>query len=213
MSKLDLAYWQKAFANLADVFDREEMRLCRLDGATGDGDHGTSMSLGFRKAAAAPGAEGPPDITALFQSTGDAFVTSVGGVTGIIFGTWFKEAGKKTQGLTEIDTRGLAEMFGCALAKIRKRGKVANGDKSMVDALWPAVASLEEAAEKGLDPADALALARESAREGMDATRVMEARVGRARYQKDKGAGHTDPGAASVALVFETLAQTAGESE
>lgn len=211
MDRLGLSYWQKAFSNLASAFENEKLRLCQLDGAIGDGDHGTSMALGFSKASESLAGQAPRDVADLFKATGNAFISSVGGVTGIVFGTMFLAAGKEVQGQPEIGTEGLAGMFAGALEATKNRGKVQEGSKSMVDALSPAVTALREAADKGLDVEEALARASESAHGGMEATRQMEARVGRARYQKGKGKGHIDAGAASVALVFKTLAKTVVE--
>ena len=208
MEKLNLDYWVTALSRLSEVFGNEEAALCRLDGAIGDGDHGTAMALGFSEAAKHLATEPPSDIGALARMTGNAFVNVVGGVSGIIFGTMFIEAAKTVAGKEEIDTGELASMFQSALAGVKLRGKVKEGDKSMVDALRPAVNALKEAAARDLAPKEALHLAAEAAENGAEATRHMQAIVGRARYQKDKGAGHVDAGATSVALMFRTLAET-----
>jgi phosphoenolpyruvate---glycerone phosphotransferase subunit DhaL len=209
MEALNRDYWQKAFANLAAAFDAEKVHLCELDGAIGDGDHGASMARGFTEAAGHwSSLSEPPTAAMLFETTGNAFLHKVGGVTGVIFGTFLLEAGKKAEGLTEIDASALAAMLDQAVECIEKRGKVREGDKSMIDALAPAVAALQHATGRGMDIREVMKFVSEAARQGMEATRQMPAKVGRARYQKEKGIGHVDPGAASVAIFFRTLAGT-----
>ena len=209
METLTRDYWQKAFANLAAAFNDEKMFLCQLDGAIGDGDHGASMARGFSEALNQFHSLGEsPDIAALFLTTGNAFLSKVGGVTGVIFGTLFIEAGKKAEGLTEIDPPALAAMLDGALEGIKKRGNVREGDKSMVDALAPALAALKQRTEERADWNEVMEAMAESARQGMEATKQMAGKVGRVRYQKEKGLGHVDPGSASVAIIFRTLQES-----
>lgn len=208
---LDVRYWRRALLDLAQAVEEEKERLCELDGAIGDGDHGTSMAMGFRLVAARLASDDFADIGALLRMTGTTLVSSVGGVTGIVFGTLFTGAGKAAEGKTETGTAELAEMFAAGLQAVQLRGKAKPGDKSMVDALAPAAEALREADEKGLSVQEALDLAHRSAREGMERTREMRARVGRARYQGEKAVGHIDPGAASVAVILASLARTAAE--
>jgi dihydroxyacetone kinase-like protein len=209
MKTLTRDYWQRAFANLAAAFDAEKVHLCQLDGAIGDGDHGASMARGFSEASTQIASLGQaPDIAMLFTTTGNAFLGKVGGVTGVIFGTLFIEAGKKAAGLTEIDPSALTAMLNCALEGIKKRGKVREGDKSMVDALAPAVAALKQSAEKGADWNEVMPALAEASQQGMEATKQMAGKVGRVRYQKEKGMGHVDPGSASVAIIFRTLQES-----
>jgi dihydroxyacetone kinase-like protein len=209
MEKLNLDYWRKAFANLATAFHDEKVFLCQLDGAIGDGDHGASMARGFAEAEKAlTGLGESPDVAHLFRTAGNAFLSKVGGVSGVIFGTLLIEAGKKAAGRTEIDAPTLAAMLENALEAIKKKGKVAEGDKSMVDALAPAVRCLRQRAAQDSDLKGVLSALEESARQGSEATRTMAAKVGRVRYQKEKGVGHVDPGSASVAILFRTLHET-----
>jgi phosphoenolpyruvate---glycerone phosphotransferase subunit DhaL len=207
---LNKEFWQKAFVNLAAVFEAEKLHLCQLDGAIGDGDHGASMARGFAEAAAQLSSSSePPNIARMFQTVGNAFLNKVGGVTGVIFGTFFIEAGKKAEGLDEIDAASLAAMLDHALESVKKRGKAKEGDKSMIDALAPAVAAAKQLAEKGTDMETLLESAAESARQGMEATKEMPGKVGRVRYQKEKGVGHIDAGAVSIAVFFRTLKERA----
>jgi dihydroxyacetone kinase-like protein len=211
MQTLDIQYWRRALLNVTQAVEQEKERLCRLDGAIGDGDHGTSMATGFRLVSARLASGDFSDIGAILHATGTTLVSSVGGVTGIVFGTFFTGAAKVAEGRTETGTAELAEMFAAGLAAVQLRGKAAPGDKTMVDALAPAAEALRKAHEQGLSVREALDLAYRSAREGMERTREMKARVGRARYQGDKAVGHIDAGAASVAVILASLARTAAE--
>jgi len=209
VEKLNLDYWQRAFDNLAAAFNNEKDHLCQLDGAIGDGDHGASMARGFAEATSQRSSQGEPaDVATLFKTTGNAFLSKVGGVTGVIFGTLFLEAGKQAEGLTEIDAHGLLTMLDSALEAIKKRGKVGEGDKSMVDALAPAVDALRQMADKRVAMQEVLEALNQAATQGREQTKPMAARVGRVRYQREKGVGHVDPGAASIAVLFRTLQES-----
>ena len=142
MATLDVQYCRRALLDLAEAVEEEKERLCELDGAIGDGDHGTSMSMGFRLVSARLASDDFADIGALLRTTGTTLVSSVGGVTGIVFGTLFIGAGKAAEGKTETGTADLAEMFSAGLQAVQLRGKAKPGDKTMVDALAPAVESV-----------------------------------------------------------------------
>jgi dihydroxyacetone kinase-like protein len=210
MSGLDREFWTRAVDGLAAAFAEAEVRLCGYDGAIGDGDHGTSMLLGFREARESlrgSPAAGPGEV---LRRVGEAFLETVGGVTGMVFGSLFQAAGESAAGLPGTDAAALHAAFAAGLAAARKRGGAAEGDKSMVDALSPAVEALRAAAEAGETAETALGRASRAAEAGMQATVAMEAKVGRARYQGGKGRGHVDAGAASICLFFQTLAKTSG---
>jgi dihydroxyacetone kinase-like protein len=205
MKRLELGYWTSAFGALKTAFAAAEQQLCGYDAAIGDGDHGTSMALGFAEAERALAEHEPTDIGELFQTAGVAFMGNVGGVTGVVFGTLFLSLSEATAGVGALTVRELRNALADAVDAVKVRGKVREGQKSLVDALAPAVRALERAEESG--PREALKAAASAAREGMEATRSMEAGVGRARYQGANAIGHVDPGAASVALMFEILAE------
>jgi dihydroxyacetone kinase-like protein len=212
VNTLGVEFWLHALDRLVTAFQEAEVRLCGCDGAIGDGDHGTSMLEGFRKAQKAVRDTPPADSGEVLRRVGRAFLEKVGGVTGIVFGSVFDAAGENAAGVTELDAGVLCRALSAGLAAAQKRGRAAEGDKSMVDALAPAVAALQAAAERGEDAGTALARAAEAAEAGMEATIAMEAKVGRARYQPGKGAGHVDAGASSVFLIFQTLAAAAAST-
>ena len=212
MRQIDRQFWIDAVDSLVEAFATAEVRLCGLDGAIGDGDHGTSMLFGLREAQSRLRASPPPTAGGVLGCLGDSFLDTVGGVTGIVFGSMFSAAAGAAGPDAALDASWLHRAFAAGLTAVKERGKAAEGDKSMLDALAPAVRALRAASEDGLNPAESLAAAARAAEDGRDATGGMEARVGRARSQPARGRGHVDAGAASVALLFQTLSGCAGAS-
>jgi dihydroxyacetone kinase-like protein len=209
VNTLSLEFWLQAVDRLAAAFQEAEPRLCGYDGAIGDGDHGTSMCGGFREAQRSLREAPAADCGEALRGAGRAFLDTVGGVTGVVFGTMLDAAGESAAGLHSLDVDALHRAFAAGLAAAKKRGRASEGDKTMIDALAPAVEALRIAAERGEPAGAALAKAAAAAEAGMESTVPMEAKAGRARSQPRKGAGHVDAGAASVCLIFQTLARTA----
>jgi phosphoenolpyruvate---glycerone phosphotransferase subunit DhaL len=208
---LESSFWPYALEKLVAAFTEAEAPLCAYDAAVGDGDHGTSMLRGFTETRERVSKEPSPDCRAVWTAAGTAFLETVGGVTGIVFGSLFEAMGSNAPGPEGADAAALHRMFEAGLVAVKVRGKVSEGDKSMADALSPAVSALRAAAEAHQAPGEALQRAARAAENGMAATADMEARVGRARYQAARGKGHVDAGAASVSLLFQTLDRAAGE--
>jgi dihydroxyacetone kinase-like protein len=193
----------------AELIDAEADRLTALDFAIGDGDHGVNMRRGMQAAVAALD-ESPPDSPGkVLIATGRALVAKTGGAAGPLYGTGFRRAGKA---LTDTEFASAAEIGAALVAMlggIQELGQAAEGDKTMVDALAPAVAAFEAAAHDGLGPAAEAAAS--AAAEGAAATVPLQARKGRASYLGERSVGHEDPGAASTALLLRALADvTAG---
>ena len=200
-STLSAAEWrQRLIATCQRMIDSSD-RLCAADRDLGDGDHGVTMARAFTAAqgalAAAPASPGG-DLAILGAS-----LMSAGGTAGIVFGTWFSSAGRQIA-TRDLDARALADAMAAALRDVCRRGKASPGDKTMIDALTPAVAALDAAAGKGVEAA--LLQAAAAAADGVEATRGMTARMGRARNLGERGVGFIDPGALSVAIIFEGLA-------
>ena len=179
--------------------------LTKLDGAIGDGDHGTNMDRGMKKALERLEATDADDIGASLKAVGMALVSSVGGAAGPLYGTLFLQMGQAAAGRSELDLAGFTEALDAGVQGVIKRGKAEPGDKTMVDALLPALEALRES--DGEDVAAALARAADAAREGMEATVPMVARKGRASYIGERSAGHQDPGATSSHLLLRTAAE------
>jgi dihydroxyacetone kinase-like protein len=192
--------WVRRFA--AEVGERKG-ELTKLDQAIGDGDHGTNMDRGLRKAVEKlDGVEGD-DIGAALKAVGMALVSSVGGAGGPLYGTFFLQAGQSTAGRSELDTDAFAAAVRAGADGVRARGKAEPGDKTMLDALLPAADALAQGGELP----EAAARAADAAEEGMRATTPLVARKGRASYLGERSAGHQDPGATSSALMMRAAAQ------
>jgi dihydroxyacetone kinase-like protein len=179
--------------------------LVKLDTAIGDGDHGTNMDRGMKKAVEKVDALEGDDIGATLKAVGMALVSSVGGAAGPLYGTLFLQMGTATAGATSVDTAALADALDAGIKGVQARGKAEPGDKTMVDALLPAAAALREAESAGV--AEAVQRATAAAEEGMKATIPMEARKGRASYLGPRSIGHQDPGATSSWLLLQSAAE------
>jgi dihydroxyacetone kinase phosphoprotein-dependent L subunit len=191
--------------NLADLILRSKDELNKLDAECGDGDFGTSMFVAFTNLQRITQSTQGDDISKLLTDAALAVLSSVGGAAGPIFGTLFAEAGKTTRGKNELGVSDLASMFEAALMKIEARGGARVGDKTVVDALDPAIVSLKESAANNTPLSSALGNAAKAARLGYERTTSLVARQGRARYLAEQAIGHPDPGAHVIVLLFERL--------
>jgi phosphoenolpyruvate---glycerone phosphotransferase subunit DhaL len=191
--------WVRSFALL--VAENKDL-LTDLDAAIGDGDHGTNMDRGMRAVVVALDETTPVTASALLNKVGMTLVSTVGGASGPLFGTFFLRVGVSFGDTAEISLAQLAAALRAGLEGIVARGKAEAGDKTMYDALAPAVDALDSAASEGLDKAGALKLALVAAENGRDATMPMLARKGRASYLGERSVGHQDPGATTVALLM-----------
>ena len=198
--------WMKRFA--AEVAENRAY-LTKLDGAIGDGDHGTNMDRGMKKALEKLEAADGDDIGASLKTVGMALVSSVGGAAGPLYGTLFLQMGQSAAGKSELDLAGFTDALDAGIQGVIKRGKAEPGDKTMLDALGPALEALREAGDDS-DVAGALGRAAEAAHEGMEATVPLVARKGRASYLGERSAGHQDPGATSSHLLLKTAAEAVG---
>jgi phosphoenolpyruvate---glycerone phosphotransferase subunit DhaL len=197
--------WMERFA--AEVAENRSY-LTKLDGAIGDGDHGTNMDRGMKKALERLQASDGDDIGASLKAVGMALVSSVGGAAGPLYGTFFMQMGQAAAGRSELDLAGFADAFDAGIQGVVKRGKAEPGDKTMLDALRPALEALREAGDD--DVATALGQAARAAHEGMESTVPMVARKGRASYLGERSAGHQDPGATSSHLLLKSAAEAVG---
>ena len=199
--------WIRAYAG---EIAEHRVELVKLDTAIGDGDHGTNMDRGMRKAVEKLEGSDDEDIGALLKAVGMALVSSVGGAAGPLYGTLFLEMGKASAGREELDLAGWTDALDAGVKGVQARGKAEPGDKTMIDALLPALEALRSAAEDGAALEDALRRSADAAAEGMRATTELEARRGRASYLGPRSVGHQDPGATSSQLLLEMAATTLG---
>jgi dihydroxyacetone kinase-like protein len=200
--------WIRAYA--AEIAERRA-ELVRLDTAIGDGDHGTNMDRGMRKAVEKVDGTAGEDIGALLKAVGMALVSSVGGAAGPLYGTLFLQMGMASAGREELDLDGWTAALEAGVKGVQTRGKAEPGDKTMVDALVPALEALRAAGGEGSGLADALRRSADAAEEGMRATIPLEARRGRASYLGPRSVGHQDPGATSTQLLLAAAAGTFGD--
>jgi dihydroxyacetone kinase-like protein len=148
------------------------------------------------------------DIGTIFKTVGMTLISTVGGAGGPLYGTFFLQAGMKTAGKMELNLTDWCVALEAALNGVIMRGKAELGDKTMVDALTPAVNSLKKAVEDNTTLNEALQQSAEAARQGMEATIPLVARKGRASYLGERSAGHQDPGATSSYLLLKAAADT-----
>jgi dihydroxyacetone kinase-like protein len=187
--------------------------LTELDSAIGDADHGINMTRGmdavFAKITEAQDS-GTPFVTIddLFKAVGMTMVTSVGGASGPLYGTFFLRMGRTAGTAETLDAAGLGAALRAGLDGVVARGKAEAGDKTMFDAMSPALDAYDAAVAGGSGPAAAAQAAFAAAEAGRDATVPLVARKGRASYLGERSAGHLDPGATSTALLFRALAET-----
>jgi dihydroxyacetone kinase-like protein len=179
--------------------------LTELDSAIGDADHGSNMARGMNAVLDKLGE--PQTVDALFKTVGMTLVSSVGGASGPLYGTFFLRIGTSAGAVTSLDGAALSAGLRAGFEGVIARGKAEPGDKTMVDAMGPALDALDASLGSGSDPAAAAAAAFEAAERGRDATEPLVARKGRASYLGERSAGHLDPGATSTALLFQSLAE------
>jgi dihydroxyacetone kinase-like protein len=203
-------------AAVATAVDAAAPALNALDAAVGDGDHGTTVSRGFRRAADAVAAASDDAPGPLLQAAARALL-SMGGASGPLFGTMFLEAAKvagaratpagATPGGAPLEGTDVAEMLGAAAAGVKARGRVEAGQKTLYDALAPAAEAARRAVAAGEGAAAVIAAAAAAARRGAEATAPMIGRKGRAGFVGERSVGHADAGARTVAVILKAIAQ------
>jgi phosphoenolpyruvate---glycerone phosphotransferase subunit DhaL len=199
--------WLRAFADaVRDAADE----LTALDSAIGDADHGANMRRGMTAVVGKLESASDAGPAALLKSAGMTLVSTVGGASGPLYGTLFLRMATAAGDRGELDAAGFAAALRAGLDGVVARGKAAPGDKTMLDALVPAVDALDAQLAEGNGLRDALRAAADAADAGSDATIPLVARKGRASYLGERSAGHRDPGAASTALLVRAAAETLG---
>jgi len=182
--------------------------LTQLDSAIGDADHGTNMDRGFSAVLTKLPGVADKDIGSVLKTVGMTLVSTVGGAGGPLYGTFFMQMGTTTTGKMELTLADWTAALGAAVGGVIMRGKANLGDKTMVDALSPALETLKAAAAEDASLPEALRRSAQAAEQGMLATIPLVARKGRASYLGERSAGHQDPGATSSQLLLKTAADT-----
>jgi phosphoenolpyruvate---glycerone phosphotransferase subunit DhaL len=183
----------------------ERDHLVQLDAAIGDGDHGTNMVRGFDAVVQAIDADSSLPPGKLLILSGRTLVSTVGGASGPLWGSALRSGGRVLGDQASFDGRQLVEVLAAALASIKDLGTAAVGDKTMVDALEPAINALRERLDSGGSLDEAVDAAAAAAEQGMRSTIPLQARKGRASYLGERSVGHQDPGATSTALIIRAL--------
>jgi dihydroxyacetone kinase-like protein len=197
--------WIKSYAG---IVAENRAYLTQLDSAIGDADHGTNMDRGFKAVMQKMPEMADKDIGTIFKTVGMTLLSTVGGAGGPLYGTLFLRAGMSTTGKMELSLAEWTEAVDAALTGVVMRGKAEIGDKTMVDALTPALNALKEAVAAGNALETALQASTAAAEQGLKSTIPLVARKGRASYLGERSAGHQDPGATSSYLLLKAASDT-----
>lgn len=194
--------------NYAQVIADNKAYLTDLDSAIGDADHGANMDRGFRAVLEKLNGNENKDIEKILMTVAMALLGKVGGAGGPLYSTLFMQMGKSLNSKMEFNLEDWAKALDAATQGVVRLGKASPGDKTMVDALTPAVQALKDANQEGLSLEEGLRKSAKAAEEGMIATIPLVARKGRASYLGERSAGHQDPGATSTFLLLDTAVKT-----
>ena len=192
---------------VAEKIASEKDYITELDATTGDGDHWANMNAGFSKLAAMEADLRKENLSNLFKKAAMAIMSGVGGSSGILYASAYLKASAAAAGCDELDAEGLCKVLNAELEGIMQRGKGQPGFKTMIDPLYQAVEAMKNALDQG--ETAAVEAMRLGAKQGMEATRDMEAVMGRACYQANKGVGCLDPGAVTMYYQLDLLADAA----
>ena len=201
----------RILALLSNTFEENQAYLSKLDTEIGDGDHGFSMAKGFHEISLKLETFADLSIGQLLKKAGFELINSIGGAAGAIFGTFFLGQASYYEnhlsGKKELDLQDLSNMLNEALVKIKTRGNAQPGDKTMVDALEPAVKALSLALQNQLSLSQAFQNASREAQKGAESTKEMQGRRGRSKNLAERSIGYLDPGAMSTFLIFRTISE------
>jgi phosphoenolpyruvate---glycerone phosphotransferase subunit DhaL len=199
--------WIERFA--AHIAEQKDY-LTQLDAAIGDADHGANMHRGLQAVLAKKADLQNSDIGAMLKGVAMTLISTVGGASGALYGTFFLQASTLAGGRTELSPSEFGSVLEKGLAGIVLRGKAALGDKTMIDALQPAIKAYKLSIDSDETLEQALSKAVIAAEEGLKSTVPLVARKGRASYLGERSAGHPDPGATSTLILFRSAAETLG---
>jgi dihydroxyacetone kinase-like protein len=205
ITKAQILQWLE---KVAAVLAENRQYLTDLDSPIGDADHGINMDRGFKKVMEKLPSVADTDIGNILKTTGMTLMSSVGGASGPLYGTFFMRSGMALAAKEELDNHDLVELLQSATEGIVQRGRPQLEDKTMYDALFPAVEALKASVENGDDTVEAMQKTVDAAEAGMKATIPLQARKGRASYLGERSIGHQDPGATSSYLILNALLET-----
>jgi dihydroxyacetone kinase-like protein len=197
----------KALENVCQTIEKEKDYLSELDGAIGDGDHGVNMAKCFRAVRKQLSESHGEDFEVILRGVGMVVLNAVGGAMGALYGTFFLKLAQGTAGKTVLELGDLVKMFQTAEKGILELGKAKLGDKTLIDTLSPAVRSLENSEEEGKTLPEALLDFVNAARQGMESTKDLIAKMGRASRLGERTIGHQDAGATSCYFILKSMAE------
>ncbi|BDR81475.1 dihydroxyacetone kinase subunit L [Clostridium tetani] len=196
---------EELIKNIGKVMEENKEFLTELDLAIGDGDHGINMNKGFR--AVIDKLESTPinTIQDIFKNTAMALISNVGGASGPLYGTVFMKAGSAVAGKEELNIEDLERILETSFEGVKVRGKAQRGDKTMIDAIAPSLEVVKNGIKEGLDEKKILENMKDEALKGVNYTKDIIARKGRASYLGERSIGHQDPGATSSYLILNEI--------
>ncbi|BAT53048.1 dihydroxyacetone kinase, L subunit [Nostoc sp. NIES-3756] len=202
ISQAQILQWLQLFAS---TIEENKDYLTELDAAIGDADHGINMDRGWKKVSTQLPTLVDQDISSIFKTVSMTLISSIGGASGPLYGTWFLRASTAVAGKQELTEQDILGLFQAGLEGVLQRGKAQLGDKTMIDALAPALEKFGQAVGEGKNIPEALQQALAAAEQGMKETTPMLAKKGRASYLGERSIGHQDPGATSAYLMLQSL--------
>lgn len=208
MEKVNRVFIKKALGEIANVMEQEKQYLIELDGAMGDGDLGLTMSSGFKAVYEEIDNIDSEDIGTVLMKLGMKMNSVVPSTMGTLISTCFIKSAKEAKGKLELDILDIGKMGRAAVNGVMERGKAKIGDKTMLDALNPAVDVLEKGVDENITIQEAFEKAYEAAKAGVENTKKMKSVHGRAAYYGDKSLGRPDSGAVAVMFIFKGIVET-----
>ncbi|MHC5938718.1 dihydroxyacetone kinase subunit DhaL [Nostoc sp.] len=202
VSQAQILQWLQAYAT---EIEQNKAYLTELDAAIGDADHGINMDRGFKKAIAQLPTVAEKDIGNILKAVSMTLISSIGGASGPLYGTWFLRASTAVIGKQELTEQDVLGILQAGLDGVLQRGKAQLGDKTMVDVLSPAVAAFRQAVGESKGTLEAMQQAVAAAQIGLQETIPMQAKKGRASYLGERSIGHQDPGGTSAYLMLKSL--------
>ncbi|OKH29689.1 dihydroxyacetone kinase subunit L [Calothrix sp. HK-06] len=194
--------WLQRFAT---KIEQNKEYLTELDAAIGDADHGINMERGFRKLLIQLPTYSSKDIGSILKAVSMTLISSIGGASGPLYGTFFLRASAAVADKDELDEHDMLDLLKAGLDGVIERGKTQLGDKTMLDVLYPAVTMYEKAVGEGKPMRAAMQQALDRAEQALQETSMLQAKKGRASYLGERSVGHQDPGAASCYLMLKCL--------
>ncbi|MFA9381897.1 MAG: dihydroxyacetone kinase subunit DhaL [Acetanaerobacterium sp.] len=207
MIQMNCSQYLSYVANAAGVIAQNGDYITGLDAVIGDGDHWLNINIGFQKLLEQSDEfRKSADFQELFKKLAMTTMSAMGGTSGALYGSAYLSASKILKNVTSLDDALLAQVLTSWGEAFMKRGNAQPGDKTMIDAIYPASKAYSEALGEGVSSAEALSIMKKAAQEGAESTKDMDAAKGRASNQPDKGRGHLDPGAVTFSMQLTCLA-------